>query len=188
MRNKFTPTPPPGGASVPTNTSSRPNRDGSTNRDGKPRFQTDVKALIRTYKKVAYLWFLRVNPISPQIHPEFTPNSPQPQFHPNQGPRFTPWPIFWAFCKNYNLYAGGKFLFCAWNFLKLFHKNFQKMMKFAIFYLSLVQLDRSRNETVSWIGRNGEVVWCRYWRRRKIWIDQSCDSEQTDQSRDNLYK
>lgn len=36
------------------------------------------------------------------------------------------------------------------------------MMKFAIFYLSLVQLDRSRNETVSWIGRNGEVVWCRY--------------------------
>ena len=55
MRNKFTPTPPPGGASVPTNTSSRPNRDGSTNRDGKPRFQTDVKALIRTYKKVAYL-------------------------------------------------------------------------------------------------------------------------------------
>ena len=54
MRNKFTPTPPPGGASVPTN-GTRQNRDGSTNRDGKPRFQTDVKALIRTYKKVAYL-------------------------------------------------------------------------------------------------------------------------------------
>ena len=54
MRNKFTPTPPPGGASVPTN-GTRANRDGSTNRDGKPRFQTDVKALIRTYKKVAYL-------------------------------------------------------------------------------------------------------------------------------------
>lgn len=50
MRNKFTPTPPPGGASLPTNTN-RPNRDDSTNRDGKPRFQTDVKALIRTYKK-----------------------------------------------------------------------------------------------------------------------------------------
>ena len=176
MRNKFTPTPPPGGASVPTNTSSRPNRDGSTNRDGKPRFQTDVKALIRTYKKVAYLWFLRV-----------TPNRISPQFYSDR-PNITLWPNFWAFCKNYNLYAGGKFLFCAWNFFKLFHKNFQKMMKFAIFYLSLVQLDRSRNETVSWIGRNGEVVWCRYWRRRKIWIDQSCDSEQTDQSRDNLYK
>ena len=35
------------------------------------------------------------------------------------------------------------------------------MNEICNFYLSLVQLDRSQNETVYWIGLNGGVVWCR---------------------------